>query len=310
MNLSETVISLAKSFRGVVAGSVLDLVGLNVEQTHLRVGNAIRAGKAYAVLKPGFTECALVARKNLDPLSPRLSRHLFTCGVFPFEKKVLNGVKEMLQTNLESGDLLLLPTNFSGLFCMLRYGFRRDLVFAKYSNGEPRGTSPLHHDNKGCWWYQLAGKRVAVINPRAKFIVSRHNPDTWSRIWGNSKSFVEFDPVAIAIPDAAEASVRETFSDCMYLLETMKEIIHGNLNDFDVALVAAGHYGVPICTYLKMSGKVAIQMGGHLQIVFGIYGRRWEARDEWRGIINEHWTKFPSDLRPDGFENQEGGCYF
>jgi hypothetical protein len=310
MTLPETVISLGKSLRGIVVGSVLDIAGLSAEQAHIRIGKAIRAGEGYAVLKPGFTECALVVRRNLDPLSPRLSGHLFACGVFPFEKQVLSGVKAMLKTNLESGDLLLLPTNFSGLVCMLRYGLSRERVFAKYSYGEPRGTSPLHYDSEHCWWYQLAGKRVAVINPRAKFIVSRHNSDTWSRVWGNAKGFVEFEPVAVEIPDAAELAVREKFKDCSDLLASMRETIHANLNSFDVALVAAGHYGVPICIDLKKCGKVAIQMGGHLQIVFGIYGRRWEAQGEWQRIINENWTKFPLDLRPNGFEQQEGGCYF
>ena len=47
---------------------------------------------------------------------------------------------------------------------------------------------------------------------------------------------------------------------------------------FDVALIAAGSYGLPIAVYCKSVKKAsAIVLGGSLQILFGIRGMRWDS---------------------------------
>ena len=59
--------------------------------------------------------------------------------------------------------------------------------------------------------------------------------------------------------------------------------------------------------------KSAIYVGGGLQLLFGVMGKRWENIPMWNNIIKENDTKF---IRPSGDEimhnntNIEGGCYW
>ena len=48
--------------------------------------------------------------------------------------------------------------------------------------------------------------------------------------------------------------------------------------DFDIALIGAGAYGLPLTLYCKSLGKMALQTGGATQTLFGIMGKRWENR--------------------------------
>lgn len=59
--------------------------------------------------------------------------------------------------------------------------------------------------------------------------------------------------------------------------------------DFDVALVSAGSYGIPICNEIYKRGKSAMYLGGVLQLFFGIKGNRWTKQEKYKAIMNEHW---------------------
>lgn len=76
--------------------------------------------------------------------------------------------------------------------------------------------------------------------------------------------------------------------------------------DFDVALVGAGAWSLPLLSNLKRMGKKGIHLGGEIQLVFGIKGRRWDHE----GIYNEAWVRpDPSEI-PAGFMKKENGCYW
>ena len=84
--------------------------------------------------------------------------------------------------------------------------------------------------------------------------------------------------------------------------------------DFDIALLGCGGYGLPLCNYIRHDlQKSAIYVGGGLQLLFGIMGRRWENIPMWKKIINENDTKFirPSkEEQPPNNTRIEGGCYW
>tara|TARA_R110002126_G_scaffold288049_1_gene441326 strand:+ start:1172 stop:1963 length:792 start_codon:yes stop_codon:yes gene_type:complete len=75
-----------------------------------------------------------------------------------------------------------------------------------------------------------------------------------------------------------------------------------------VWLVSCGCYGLPLCNYIKSQGKVAIYLGGILQLLFGIKGQRWDTRTEVTHCYNEHWI-YPS-IKPKNAELVENGCYW
>jgi len=64
--------------------------------------------------------------------------------------------------------------------------------------------------------------------------------------------------------------------------------------DFDVAIIAAGAFGLPLASFIKHIGKQAIHIGGAAQLMFGIKGKRWDQFEKYtKGFYNEHWV-YPS----------------
>jgi hypothetical protein len=51
-------------------------------------------------------------------------------------------------------------------------------------------------------------------------------------------------------------------------------------------------------------------MGGILQLLFGIKGKRWDNRPDVCKIYNEHWIRPDEKERVDGYLNVEEGCYW
>ena len=97
----------------------------------------------------------------------------------------------------------------------------------------------------------------------------------------------------------------ETF---VLMCKDIKEI------DFDIALLGCGGYGLPLCNFIKTKlNKSAIYIGGGLQLLFGVMGKRWENIPMWKKIISENNCKF---IRPSEDEicmnsnTIEGGCYW
>ena len=66
--------------------------------------------------------------------------------------------------------------------------------------------------------------------------------------------------------------------------------------EFDVLIVGAGAYGLPLAAEAKRMGKVGIHIGGAIQILFGILGHRWETEhvEQFGPLFNDHWVRpFP-----------------
>jgi hypothetical protein len=81
--------------------------------------------------------------------------------------------------------------------------------------------------------------------------------------------------------------------------------------DFDIALVSCGGFGMPISSYIHTElGKSVIYIGGALQLLFGIMGRRWESLPEINKHVNEHWIRPLPEDKPKNIEYCEGGCYW
>ena len=76
--------------------------------------------------------------------------------------------------------------------------------------------------------------------------------------------------------------------------------------EFDVALIGAGAWSLPLGVRIKQMGKCAIHMGGEMQLLFGIKGKRWEDRN----IYNESWIRPLAEDTPTDVNRVEDGCYW
>jgi len=76
--------------------------------------------------------------------------------------------------------------------------------------------------------------------------------------------------------------------------------------NFDIALVGAGAWSLPLVAHAKKIGKKGIHMGGALQLLFGVKGGRFDPA----GIYNHAWIRpLPEDI-PNDFKKMEKGAYW
>ena len=80
--------------------------------------------------------------------------------------------------------------------------------------------------------------------------------------------------------------------------------------NFDIAILGCGAYGLPLAAKLKEQGKKAIHLGGATQLLFGIKGRRWDNRPEISKFYNESWVRPSEKESVVGKDAVEQGCYW
>lgn len=76
--------------------------------------------------------------------------------------------------------------------------------------------------------------------------------------------------------------------------------------DFDLALIGAGAWSVPLGRRIKQMGKSAIHMGGETQLHFGIKGKRWVNHN----IYSAAWVNADPKETPKDTNRVEEGYYW
>lgn len=168
-----------------------------------------------------------------------------------------------------------------------------------------QALEPYHFDKP--WSFALAGKRVLVVHPFAKSIEQQYQNQRL-KLFKNPSVLPEFTLLTIPAVQAIRQE-RTAFNDWFEALEYMQnKILAAN---FDVCIIGAGAFGLPLASYVKSLGKISIQMGGATQILFGIRGSRWERFiPEVAKHFNEHWVRPLASEHPKDYANLEGGAYW
>lgn len=132
----------------------------------------------------------------------------------------------------------------------------------------------------------LKGKKVLVIHPFVNTINQQYN--IREKLFQDSDVLPEFKIHIITPPQTIADNTNGYISWFEGLEDTYRKI---DKVDFDIALIGAGAYGLPIGAYIKSKGKTAIHIGGALQLLFGIKGSRWvNNNDHVTRLFNENWT--------------------
>lgn len=150
------------------------------------------------------------------------------------------------------------------------------------------------------WSAALAGKKVLVVSPFDESI--REQYGIRDKIFQGTDILPEFELLTYKSLQTTGDLTDSRFSTWFDALEYMyREILK---IDFDVALLGCGAYGFPLAAKIKADGRQVVHMGGTLQILFGIMGKRWDGtgpnsrthqiREDIAPYYNEHWT-YPKD---------------
>jgi hypothetical protein len=162
---------------------------------------------------------------------------------------------------------------------------------------------PYFHPNP--WSQALAGKTVLVIHPFAHSIQQQYQQRRL--LFDDDRVLPEFELKTLKSVQSI-AGNDPGFSTWFDALDWMCEQISSI--DFDIAIIGAGAYGLPIASYVKNIGKKSVHLGGATQLLFGIKGQRWDDRPLYKDLYNQHWIK-PSALEtPRNHQLVEGGCYW
>lgn len=155
------------------------------------------------------------------------------------------------------------------------------------------------------WTSVLAGKKVLVALPFERTV--RQQYARRELLWPcNHAILPEFQLDTLKVSPHPNM-VKPVHRDWFAALDAMR--LEMDRRDFDVLLVGAGAYSLPLAVHVRRLGKQGVHLGGATQFLFGIKGRRWEGTAEAR-FYNEYWSRPLPEETPAGVEVVEGGCYW
>ena len=146
------------------------------------------------------------------------------------------------------------------------------------------------------WTKALEGKKVLVIHPFQNSIESQYKKH---KLLFKNNLLPKFELKTIKAVQTV-ANEKSEFENWFEALDFMKNQM--NKIDYDIALIGCGAYGFNLAAHAKRMGKKGFHLGGVLQMLFGIIGKRWENPNLFNGfylkLFNEHWIRPVKEERP------------
>ena len=255
-----------------------------------RIGSTELQAMAYYINSQNFAKRPIerIRKKSI------LSKMSILSGFFPSTEENIAKFSEMMLEDIRQVDVLGSWRKEEGLI-------QKELKHAKKI--KLKDIEPYY--NNSPWTIALENKTVLVIHPFAESIKQQYK--IRCKLFNNPDILPQFNLKTIKAVQSI-ANNKPEHKDWFSALEFMKEQI--NESEFDIALIGCGAYGFPLAAHVKRIGKKSVLMGGALQILFGIKGRRWENHPFISELMNEYWIK-PLDIeKPDNAKKVDGGSYW
>ncbi|WP_415399112.1 hypothetical protein [Synechococcus sp. W4D4] len=155
------------------------------------------------------------------------------------------------------------------------------------------------------WTLALKGKKILVIHPFIRTIADQYQRR--AELFSGALALPDFSLLLVRPPQTLGGQTEEFGSWIQALDDLVRKV---RAVDFDVALIGCGAYGLPLGAAIKAMGKPSIHLGGALQLLFGIRGRRWEAMPQYAALMNDSWVRPSPDETPRAANKVDGGCYW
>ncbi len=166
------------------------------------------------------------------------------------------------------------------------------------------------------WTRALKGKKVLVLSMFDDLIKKQYEEHR-TKIFKDPNILPKFELKtlkALSYNDFSTDRFPSWFDAVKYMEDEIDKI------DYDICLISCGPPGYPIAAHVKRMGKKAVHLGGALQLLFGIKGKRWENPDygikefgvqnKYKELFNEYWIRPGEQHTPTVAKNIEGGCYW
>jgi hypothetical protein len=179
-----------------------------------------------------------------------------------------------------------------------------------------RSLEPYYVPEDLRWTSKLSGRRVAVVSSFTDSIRHQLFGELKGAIWSGEREGL--------LPTNVEWSFHRTgYSPTLALghggwpsgITTWEQavdyIVKGVVKSgAEVALIGCGGLGMIIAADLRKKGISAIVLGGAIQVLFGIRGKRWATHDVISKFWNNAWIWPCADEIPGGANMVEGACYW
>ncbi len=170
------------------------------------------------------------------------------------------------------------------------------------------------------WTRALKGKRVLVVHPFEATIQEQYTHRR-ADLFANRDVLPEFELITLKAVQSIGGN-RTEFKDWFEALEYMENRV--SEIDFDICIIGCGAYGMALAAHVKRLGKQAIHIGGGVQLLFGILGRRWVSQYpkiwhyrpncdidiNYKPLFNDSWQYPLSEDTPQNIDKIEDGCYW
>jgi len=168
---------------------------------------------------------------------------------------------------------------------------------------ELRLLEPFYFENP--WSKTLEGKNVLIIHPFEQTIISQYKKH--EQLFVNKKILPKFNLLTIKAEQTNGGGLTNSkpFIESLEIMITKMDKIN-----YDIAIIGCGAYGLLLADHAKRKEKQAIHIGGGLQIMFGVKGKRWDVHPEISAMYNEHWVRPMDEEKTINFHAIEGGTYW
>jgi hypothetical protein len=291
---------------------------ISKEQFIARLDRAISTHSGFAAGKIGDSEkCSMLQpivraerreRSQLRAYEITLKFHAFNqSALFPPDVEFYSRYNDFYISNIRNLDAL-------GLFgvpseAQLVHHYRLEMPLMAYQDQEPDRSSP---DNPAlCYLRLFQGKRILIVTSPANLLAERATKEIFEAVWRKTgkRWFYPASVEALSFPYGWAPETMKRYGDSIHLFEKLAESMAGR--EFDVALIAAGGLGIPLASQAKQLGKIGLSLGGHLQVLFGVIGRRWREREDWvRNYVNPSWIDMPDTRASWAVPGADSGAYW
>lgn len=279
---------------------------LTAEETNNLIYQAVLENRPFFAGRYGGFEIATIVKYLENRISDTSDLAYYlknNAGFFPKEKKQIEKFARLYLKASE--ELNLIGRHWNGMedYIIRSYAPASDISAMFYLEPwYPGVTIP--------WTAALKGKNVLIVHPFEASIRKQY-ATCRKTLFNIPEILPDFKLKTFkAIQTSANCNDNRfnTWFDALdYMYDKIIDI------EFDIAIIGCGAYGFPLAARLKRSGKVAIHMGGVLQILFGIKGNRWETHSRFdyvKKLFNDSWIYPLKEDQPSEARTIENGCYW
>jgi len=292
-----------------------EIVAAGSRQIKEAINTALEKSSPLLISRHGSFEfqCVSWKRRNPDtPLNEIMTSILHkNAGIFPKDiSKMEEWLASYWQSTCEADGMATgwyLPTSEEEKALVTKHN-------PKAFQFPLRSLEPYYVDTNDRWTVLFANKRVTVVSSFAKTMEMqvKKAKDIWlaqadsilppTTTWSFVRTY--YPPDLTTRATAWPKNVSDFAAAVNYIVDAVEETRP------DIVLIGCGGLAALVAAALKKKGRIAIVMGGAIQVLFGIKGSRWKNHAIISQFWNDAWVSPLADETPLHASSIENKCYW